>query len=238
MNFFDRDFDLSEALKKADEGDIHAIDAVLGYIIHEGDGEEDLQEIRKKYILKLIDMESPIGYIMLAECYKDGDLFEKDTSKALELYQKAAEHGVGYGNECIGEMYYYGDGVEKNYQRAFEFLTKNKKSKSPATDYILGEMYRLGQFVEKNDDTAEEHYINIVRDDPGARDAYYGPAAFRLAEYYFSRGDDWIERAWIFIEEAKKHISPDSVVAKLVGITKNMVEDLWLEVFRKKELGE
>lgn len=237
MNFFDRDFDLADALKKADEGDVRAIDAVLGYITNEGDGEEDLQEIRKKYILKLVDMDSPVGYIMLGECYKDGDLFEKDGEKALELYQKAVDHGLRFGNECIGEMYYYGDGVERNFQNAFDYLTKNTGNKSPVTDYLLGEMYRLGLYVEIDEEEAENHYLKIVQSDIGPKDAYYGPAAYRLAEYYYNE-HDLLEKAWAFIEEAKKDINPGSLIAKKVGITEEMINDLWLMIFKEKEYGE
>ena len=40
--------------------------------------------------------------------YGSGEGVQKDETKAIELYRKAAEHGHIYTQENLGLMYYYG----------------------------------------------------------------------------------------------------------------------------------
>ena len=239
MNFIDREFDLAEELKKADEGDIHAIRNIIGYIAYQGEDEEDLLERKAEYVNKLAELEDPVALIYLADRYRAGENAERNIKLAIELYEKAAEKGIGFGNECIGELYYRGDGVEQNYEKAFEYFTKDDEEKSPVTDYLLGEMYRLGQYVDKDDETAKDHYLKIIHKNFPKLDSYYGPATYRLAEYCYAEADNkGIEEAWCYIEEAKKEINPDCKTVKENGITEEMINNLWVKVFRKKELGE
>jgi TPR repeat protein len=236
MTFKDPEFDLVEALKKANEGDIHAIRNIIGYIAYQGEDEEDLLERKAEYINKLAELEDPVALIYLAERYRTGENVDRNVKLAIELYEKAAERGVSFGNECIGELYYRGEGVEQSYEKAFEYFTKDEDKKSPVTDYLLGEMYRLGQFVEKNDTVAKEHYLSIIHQDFPKLDSYYGPATFRLAEYSYAKADEGeIDEAWQYIEEARKEIDPDCLTVKGTGITKEMIDDLWIQIFREKE---
>ena len=57
---------------------------------------------------------------MLGDAYRTGDGVPKDVTAAINLYKKAAEEGISFGNECIGFLYYNGEGVPVDYKKAFE----------------------------------------------------------------------------------------------------------------------
>ena len=238
MNYFDKDFDLSDALQKADAGDRKAIHAVLAYLAAEGDGEPDLEDRERKYVLLLAEENDPVGLIMLGTDYQKGRLFPKDAQKALELFQKAVELGCQFGNECIGEMYYFGDGVSQDYQKAYEYLTKSEGSKSPVTYFLLGEMFREGHYVEKNEELAVEQYYNVVTAKYAEMDSYFSPAAYRLAEHYSSGENPDYEMAWKCISAAKEYASDTNMVAAKFGITPLAVNNLWLRLFQLNEAKE
>ncbi len=239
MGFLNKDFDLLNALQKADKGDHDAMVDVLSYLAFEGSKEKDLEDLERKYAFQLAEKEDYVGLIMLGTNYQNGHLVPKDPQKALAFFQRAADIGCSFGYECIGEMYFFGDGVEQDYQKAFEFFTKDEGRKAPITNFLLGEMYRSGLYLEKNDDQAIEYYLKVVNVDYAKMDAYYPPAAFRLAEYFYyddNRAD--LERAWVLICEAKQNISDHNKPASQVGISKEMIDELWMRIFRYRELGE
>ena len=72
------------------------------------------------YLKKLTDYGNIAFYIMLGDAYRTGDGVPKDVTAAINLYKKAAEEGISFGNECIGFLYYNGEGVPVDYKKAFE----------------------------------------------------------------------------------------------------------------------
>lgn len=237
MNFWDSDFDLFDTIHKADEGDIKAIKLLVAYLACEGNNEDDLIELRLRYLNKLVDMNDSVGMIMLADCFLNGTGVEKSPEKAEELFLKAVEAGETFGYECIGSMYYFGKGVPVDYKKAFEYLSKNEEPRTPATEYLLAEMYRNGIEVERDEDKAFEYYESLVTGDNSRMDSYYPYACYRLAELLIEENcsDEDIENASILIDEAKNIISEDDKVGKDIHITKAMADELWAEVFRIKE---
>lgn len=234
MNFWDSDFDLLDTIQKADAGDIAAIRLLASYLACEGDEEADLVERRVKYLKKLVDLNDPVGMIMLGDCYRDGTGVEQSPEKAEELFLKAVEAGENFGYECIGEMYYYGSGVPKDYKKAFEYLSKNEKPCTPATEYLLAEMYRKGIVVEKDDAKAYDYYKSIVTGDNNRMDAYYPCACYRLAEYYVEGScvDEDPETALVLIEEARNTLTKDNSIGEKVHVTQEMADELWAEILR------
>ena len=56
--------------------------------------------------------------------YCDGRYLPKDTDKARELYEKAAENGVYEAYHNLGLMYEYGEGVPVDLKKAVEMYKK------------------------------------------------------------------------------------------------------------------
>ena len=181
-----KQYNLYELLQKADDGDLEAMEDAVSVLVAEGYTEDDpdgeIAARQVSYLKSLVDAGRTFACIMLADAYIKGDGVEKDPMEALRLYEKAAERGIRFGNECIGMMYYEGTDIPQDFQKAFEYFTKDEGKKSPCTAYSLGEMYRKGLYVTLDDEKACEYYDLIVNDDGPSpeMDDYYWRACFRL----------------------------------------------------------
>lgn len=75
----------------------------------------------------------------LGKCYEDGKGgLTKDTSKAVEWYQKAAEAGDEEGMDRLGDAYAYGDlGLPQNRRKAIEWHQKAAEVRSEIEIYSI-----------------------------------------------------------------------------------------------------
>ena len=78
-------------------------------------------------------------------------------NNAIKYYQAAADHGIGYGNECLGKVYY--DLGE--YEKAYEYLLQMEE-RNPLGYYYMGKLYEEGRGVEKDIPTAINYYKKAV----------------------------------------------------------------------------
>ena len=75
---------------------------------------------------------------------------EKDYTKAVEWYTKAAKMGDDFAQGKLGCCYYAGDGVEQNYQKSVEWFTKSAEQGNAASQYNLGLCYKYGLGVNQD----------------------------------------------------------------------------------------
>ncbi len=182
----DTQYNLYDLIKKADGGDLDAMETAVSLIAAEGYTEDDpdgeITERRFSYLRQLADSGRTSAYIMLGDAYLQGKGITKDAVEAINWYKKAAENGVMFGNECIGMIYYEGNGVPTDYQKAYEYFTKDNGRKSFCTIYSLGEMYRCGLYVMKDQVKAYDYYSGIVNsEEPYPElDDYYWRACYRV----------------------------------------------------------
>ena len=155
----------------------------------------DISEVRDDLILTeegrnaymdfiefLLENEEWEMYIYMADEYSDGGIFPENTEKKIEYLNKAIEHGIDMGFDCLGEMYFLGEKVEQDYKRAYEYFMSYEGNASFAKPYYLGEMYRRGLYPKKDADKAKQLYLSITESDNPAKyyDKYYEPAAEHL----------------------------------------------------------
>ena len=71
---------------------------------------------------------------------------DKDTKKAAELIQAAADAGNGYAQEKAGNMYFEGKGVTQDYVKAAEYylLAEAQSKLTPASAGNLAKCYTMG----------------------------------------------------------------------------------------------
>jgi len=100
----------------------------------------------------------PEALVYLGKRYEQGNGVDKDETKAVELYELAAEQNHPKGMYRLGLCYQYGMGVERDMMKAIQFYKR-------AVDYgdgnaccTLGECYEHGFQVEKDLDKARELY--------------------------------------------------------------------------------
>ena len=94
----------------------------------------------------------------LGRCYDDGIGVEKNHSKAVEWFAKAAEQGHSSGQYMLGLSCYFGDGIKKDYKKAFEWFAKAAEQGNPDGQWRLGNCYYYGNGVEKDFAKAVEWY--------------------------------------------------------------------------------
>ncbi|MFP6231076.1 tetratricopeptide repeat protein [Helicobacter pylori] len=65
-----------------------------------------------------------MGCFNLGVLYQNGQVVEKDLTKAAYLYSKACDlkEGMGCGN--LGVLYYNGDGVKRDSKKAVQYFSK------------------------------------------------------------------------------------------------------------------
>jgi len=87
---------------------------------------------------------------LLGHCYRNGLGLEKDLSKAVGLYQRAADMGNSNAMNTLGYCYSHGQGVEKDISKAVGLYQRAADMGNPLAMFNLGYCYRNGQGVEKD----------------------------------------------------------------------------------------
>ncbi|KAL7718594.1 Protein kinase domain-containing protein [Entamoeba marina] len=84
----------------------------------------------------------------------DGLGYNRDISKAIECFEKAAKQNVPEALFNLGNIYLKGNGVEKDINKAIEFFEKAAKQNVPEALFNLGDLYLNGNGVEKDEKIA------------------------------------------------------------------------------------
>ena len=101
--------------------------------------------------------------------YEYGYGIEKDETKAVEWYRKAAEQGSVEGQLKLGYMYQHGygiEGIEVDETKAVEWYRKAAEQGSVEGQLKLGFMYDYGFGIEKDKTKAVEWYRKAAEQQP------------------------------------------------------------------------
>ncbi|MFT4091852.1 MAG: tetratricopeptide repeat protein [Asticcacaulis sp.] len=118
-----------------------------------------------------------------AEMYEKGTGVEKDISKALFYYHKAAEQGVVAAQNNYGFIYFYGKhNIEKDRSKAIPWLQKAAEQGDSNSQTLLAEAYETGDGFAQ--DYAKAYELYVVAAEKGHIFAQY-----RLGYlYYIGKG--------------------------------------------------
>lgn len=104
------DFDYSEEMKKAKEGDIDSMFNVASHIIW-GDlnspVEPEMAKLAMQYYMACTENGDTDAMLDLGAMYLEGRGVERDRGKALAWYEKAAALGGIRACRCVGNFYRY-----------------------------------------------------------------------------------------------------------------------------------
>ena len=89
---------------------------------------------------------------------ENGTGVPKDVGKAIQLYQKAADHGYARAQAKLGFLYWNGRGVLKDETKAFELFQKAADQGYAPAQTRLGDFYQYGIGVPKDLGKATEFY--------------------------------------------------------------------------------
>lgn len=96
---------------------------------------------------------------------------EKDLSRAVELYQAAAEQGDRVAACNLGYLYETGTGVRQNWEQAVAWYRRSVERGYARAQYRLAQCYEHGRGVQKDSAQALELY------DAAAKQSYEDAAA-------------------------------------------------------------
>ena len=150
----------------------------------------------------------PVEYLVLAECYSVGDIFERNPILGIRYCENAVScKGKSWGHQSYSQALAYllhgilllsGEPDAQNETCAFECLLKAKELDScdGAVEFQLSGCYEKGLGVERDEDKAKE----LLREAADRGDA---TAKCELAVWYFDEGPDQnIARAKALLDEA------------------------------------
>ena len=83
-------------------------------------------------------------------CYEYGIAVEKDISKAIEFYKKAAKKQNNKGQCNLGRIYDEGKGIEKNLVEAIRLYKLSADQENPSAQMKLGYCYEFGYGVKQD----------------------------------------------------------------------------------------
>lgn len=139
-------------------------------------------------------------------CYANGYGVSKNSKKAWEQFQKAANNGYSRAYVIIGNCYFIGsENVEQNDRDAAENWQTAARLGDVIGLYKLGLCYKYGIGVEQNETDAVKWLTKSAKKD-------YGKAQYELGNYYYFAGDYKTAYKWLSkskkngVSEAKKMI--------------------------------
>jgi eukaryotic-like serine/threonine-protein kinase len=115
------------------------------------------------------------------------DGLQRDETKAVDWYTKAAQQGYAKAEVNLGDMYFYGrGGLDKDPVQALSWYLKAAQQDLPGAQFRLGSMYEEG--VGTNQDV--QRAVKYFR---GAADAGYAEAQNRMG-FLYATGSDGISQ--------------------------------------------
>jgi len=254
-----KDFNLLEAIRKADAGDLDAMFEVASYLVY-GDQNEELEPEIAERAINYYQICAANGdtYAMLdlGGMYIEGRGVEKDREKALEWYQKAVELGEPIAYRCLGNFYRY-DNLEDGkvvltkdidrIKKAHEYFVAGSELDNENCLYELGDMFMEGLIENKDTSKAFELYeraYDIILEqkdyNPGYINDCESDVTYRLAKcYHYGHGiDKDIKEAWEYIKTAFKEVKRRSEEGDMFGASFfEEIENEYILIFREIEEG-
>ncbi|MBR2668905.1 MAG: sel1 repeat family protein [Solobacterium sp.] len=145
-----------------------------------------VRELVEDILLQGINQGSGVAACNLGALYYTGQIGEQSYSKAMELYEIAADSGDIQAIENLGYCYYYGRDCEVDYAKAFECFSKGAFQGRVTSLYKIGDMYKNGFHVSQNLNEAFQiysHCIDIINHEDDAKE-YDADVYVRYADCY------------------------------------------------------
>lgn len=160
--------------KAADAGNVRAINE-LGDMYESGTGvPQDYKKAVAYYQVGVDKYYSLTSMCNLGYCYEQGNGVVLNSTKAFELYNRAAEAGSSRGMLMVACCYAGGVSVKQDFAKAEEWFVKSAAAGSVTACYNLGIMYEKGEEgVPADKKKAVKYYTQ-------AADAGYEPAQTAL----------------------------------------------------------
>ena len=108
------------------------------------DNDQSIKKSGINYLTEAAEQECLEAQRILAHCYADGFLLDRDDASALKWEIRAAKQGDGAMLTRLGRRYWSGHGVETDRVEAIRFWEKAAKVNDPDGANIIGELYRSG----------------------------------------------------------------------------------------------
>ena len=116
-----------------------------------------------KALTKIPKRSSPDSHFKLAEQYYHGKSIPRNLTKAVKLYELAAEKGHLNAQFSLGWCYEKGEGTAKNPQMAALWYEKATKQGGSEAPYRLGWIYRRGIGVAKDEKRAFQCFLKAAQ---------------------------------------------------------------------------
>lgn len=141
--------------------------SILDINFYQRNQQKENEEMEKSKLFALQHLRSLFSdlqshYFGVGLMYEDGIGIEKNESKAVECYMKAADHGHRKAMYKLGLMYEDGIGIEKNESKAVEWYMKAADRGNSTSMFKLGWMNENGIGTEKNELKAVEWYMKAA----------------------------------------------------------------------------
>lgn len=90
----------------------------------------------------------PLAANYLGDMYFDGNIVERDYTKAAEWYEEAVRNGSPLGHFNLGILYRYGLGVRFDVEKMFHHRKQAYAANVSAAAYYLGLSYSAGKDID------------------------------------------------------------------------------------------
>ena len=84
---------------------------------------------------------------LLGEMYENGEGFDEDADKAVQMYTKAADMGYDEAQNILADYYFKGIHVKRDYQKAYKYAIKAEKQGLADAQNKIGNFYLTGKGV-------------------------------------------------------------------------------------------
>ena len=137
----------------------------------------------KKYILKGAKKKNLKCLYALARLSIEGDVFEKDISKAMQIMEELAGKNYLMAKAIIGEAYFYGkNGLKEDKAKGFKLISYCASQGNRFSIELMIDIYSFGEYVKPN----PEHAFKWIQYAIGKR--YYEFYDDLGNAYYFGLG--------------------------------------------------
>ncbi|MDR3424661.1 MAG: phospholipase D-like domain-containing protein [Alphaproteobacteria bacterium] len=170
---------LAKAIHLAEQGNPKG-EAMLGMAYQDGDfGLPKNAAVSMNWYRKAADQREPLSEWRVGVSYLNGEMGEKDETKAAKLIRDAAEQGFAQGEAVYGSLCAEGIGVPKDIAEAIRWYQKAVEQGDARGQILLGLAYINGQGVQKDPSEA----VKWVRK---SADQGFNLAEYTLATMYQS----------------------------------------------------
>ena len=183
-----------DILKLAETGDIFAQNELANLYLY-GDGIEEDEEEGVKWLKRSADAGHWISIMDLADCYSDGIGVLQDKLKAIDLYKKVYELGLGNAANKIGLIY----SDQKNYEESVKWYRRGFEKGDYWSGFYLAYYYSEGIGVPQDGLIALELYKKVYELGGSAS----GEVAYEIGEIYLEQKKH--KEAYMWYKKSLEH---------------------------------